>query len=486
MGGTVVTLTSRLTGLVLATCMAGAVLTAGSTLAQGPAADVSGTWHKNGDPNNPLKLVLRQFGSRVAGHFVNKSRKWMVRGSLSPNGTLTMTRWIPVSELAVTTDKGLAFARKKFGFANQPDFLRGSVTFKYDPDRLSLTGSYTRISITSGNNAPKGRVVTTALVMAKPQPSRLPVLVDRKTRFHRLFIVGPGYSAKEEKAFVEEVRKFAAQLNSTQYSRQGSTSKVITPADGKSVAAIKKQISALKLLAKPGDQVLLYIGSHGWGGAYSRDLNPKYHPIYRKMQLEHFRKYAKPDEKAAFDRAGKMAGKAKKELQKALLQKYKKDFRDQFFEAVNTGEIKKIKGEEFYEESVWIADNNPGRYETNDGEWLFDHEVASLLKPITDAGIPLTLFMDSCFGGGFADDLPASEKIEVIGLKIICPNPKYGSRFTLTGKTAKLISDTSVYMAENTVVSGQDVKRMLRKDYPKAVGPTADDRRDIDGSHERR
>ena len=117
-----------------------------------PAVDLTsvpsleGVWRS---PDSGVTLVLEQEGGRLTGHFDGKDgdQTWRCEGSVDEMAMVKMIRWIPRSELGGTPEPAFSEVVARYGDEENPSFLRGSVTLRYDREQNHLKGSYGRIHV---------------------------------------------------------------------------------------------------------------------------------------------------------------------------------------------------------------------------------------------------------------------------------------------------------------------------------------------------
>lgn len=451
--------------------------------------DLTGLWHKNGSKTSALKLILRQDGNLVTGHFSNGVKKWAVAGKLTESGELNMVRSVPVAELRNSSKNQIAAFQKKFRNPKNPTLLPAPVKFTYKKANRSLKGHYTRPARKEDGTLYLAREE----VQFAQNSKKHFYLTAKNTRFHRLFIAGPGRRATfrplkgqvEQVAFAKQAVDFKTLLKKLSPSIEGGTSLFIQPATRKmTVKTVLQFVSDMAKKVRTEDQVLVYFTGHGSGGGYDKY---KFGDDYRKALTAHLNgkmtrdeleiiKFYKPN---LFPSKKKMA-ELRKDYFPALykMQILEREFEASYFNDKSSEDraLKDFKSKEKYNEWIFLTDLNQN-YDTDQGDWIDDVRFAHGLKPLVATGAMVTVIMDSCFGGGFKDNLSGSSNVRVIGLRTLCNSPLEFWKPNVTSELEKLIEQRSGWPGGRSV-SALSAATRLNQLFPGLVGNPHDDERD--------
>ncbi|MEM2971357.1 MAG: caspase family protein [Candidatus Bathyarchaeia archaeon] len=239
-----------------------------------------------------------------------------------------------------------------------------------------------------------------------------PKVVDGNTRFHRVYVTGPGKSGPlglwhEENGFKDDRDELKGDLEKSGNQGDGSTSQTL---EKPSKQQLRDVLDALKGIAQPGDEVTLYFGGHGNGG--NGGLNS-------------------PDEA--------------------------NDPMDEWIWLNDDGN--ETQGDE--------AEGNCKSDDLN--EVLTDDELAQMLAGFRFS-VTIVVIIDSCYGGGFtggANDIQENDHVAVIGTSATSPlDPPGifgGLKSTLTEDIADGGGEREADANEDGIVTAEELKDWLRK-----------------------
>lgn len=270
---------------------------------------------------------------------------------------------------------------------------------------MKLTFSHKVVTVTFG-------VLLLLVILTSVQAQ--PRVVDGDTRFHRVYVTGPGekhFLWHEENGFKDDRDELKNDLEKAGNQAAGSTSQTL---DKPTQQKLKETLNALKGTAQPGEEVTLCFIAHGNGG-----------------------KPRKPGD-GGIDNPG--------------------------------------EGNDPYDEWIWLNDKNGNKkanrdpYYPGNDEILTDDELAAMLQGFKES-VTIVIIMDSCFGGGFtngATDIQESDHVAVIGTPGKCPvDPPGifgGFRSTLTEDVADGGGEKEADKNEDCKVTAAELKEWLEEE----------------------